>query len=355
LLALVDDMRRQGYFLRLNEYNALIHWVGGKTVPQKRAHHLLDALKLFDEMQQPFLVEHGEKVPKEPIQPDVTTFNSLIHIAAQLSDLRTAQKLYYDMVSRGLQPNQYTYSTLLHAMGKMGDVDGLDQMLKEIKGHGLDHLANTTVIWNVVMSGYACNGLKDRACAMFDQMVDAVQHQKKSKRKNTVPRADAESFRVYIDLMVHSNKRQEALAALDQMEKLHIKPIVTIYNTLFSSFMKPDQYLDEDDRELQQPQIEIIQKLYQNMKDIQVKPNSETMYTLVSAFLDLGDTKSALEVFVSLSNTPVTATGVDLQTSSIATLAKERLLIDNQAPLKIEPSSELLDRLNRIVTKKPPV
>jgi pentatricopeptide repeat protein len=357
LLALVDDMRRQGYFLRLNEYNALIHWVGGKTVPQKRAHHLLDALKLFDEMQQSILIEHGEKVPKEPIQPDVTTFNSLIHIAAQLSDLRTAQKLYYDMVSRGLQPNQYTYSTLLHAMGKMGDVDGLDQMLKEIKGHGLDHLANTTVIWNVVMSGYACNGRKDRACTMFDQMVAATRHPKKHK---SIPRADAESFRVYIDLMVHSNKREEALAALDQMKSLRIKPIVTIYNTLFSSFMKPPMSLDEEEeeaRELQQPQVETIQKLYQNMKDIQVKPNSETMYTLVSAFLDLGDTKSALEVFVSLSNTSVAATTptVDIQTSSIATLAKERLLVDNQAPLKIEPSPELLDRLNRIVAKKPSV
>lgn len=349
LLALVDDMRRQGHFLRLNEYNALIHWVGGKTVPQKRAHHLLDALKLFDEMQQPYLVEQGEKVPKEPIQPDVTTFNSLIYIATQLSDLRTAQKFYYDMVSRGLTPNQYTYSTLLHAMGKTGDIDGLDQMLKGIKGN----LANTTVIWNVVMSGYADNGLVDRACTMFDQMVEQC---RKKRKKDTVPRADGQSFRIYIDLMVHNNKQPKALMALNEMNKLGIKPTVAIYNTLFSSFMKTDQYPEEDDMELQQSQIEIIQQLYQNMKDIQVKPNSETMYTLVSAFLDLGDTRSALEAFVTLSsNTPVIATNVNLQTSCIATLAKERLLVDNQTPLKIEPSPELLDRLNHIVTNNHPV
>lgn len=379
LTALTEDMRKLGIQLRIQEYNALIHWVGGKTVPHKRPHHLLDALQLFDDMQQPEVTdESGQIIKKNPVQPNVSTFNTLIHIAAQLSDNRTAQRLYHDMVSRGLQPDVYTYTTLLQSMSKMGDVSGMDHMLKDIRQNGLNSMANNTVIWNVVMSGYACNGYKDRAYAMFEQMLESyMDHQKrivtdsvKSKKKKKqhkqqniklkqIPVVDEESYRIYIDLLVHDDRRKEAIVALANMDKLGIKPTITIYNTLFTSYMKPaNEHLFETDID-QDPEIPLkldtVKQLYKSMTDIQVKPNSETMYTLVSAFLDLGDTKSALETFVFLSNTSNNLSKQhprkSIQFNSVATLAKERLLIANKDPSKIEPCQELLDRLNSVVTK----
>lgn len=373
LTALTDDMRKRGFHLRLNEYNSLIHWVGGKTVPNLHPHHLLDALKIFEDMQKPEIVdEQGQITTKDPVQPSIVTFNTLIDIAVQLSDIRTAQKLYHDMVSRNLQPDVYTYSTLLHSMGKMGDVSGMDHMLKDIRNNGLNTMAKNTAIWNVVMSGYACNGFKDRTYAMFEQMSEAYSKEQKrpklTKKKHhktkvestaalkQVPITDAESYRIYIDLMVHDNRRDEAIRILYNMDKLGIKPTITIYNTLFGSFMRPAKFhlYDEVDPDKEE-KINSIQQLYKSMKDIQVKPNSETMYTLVSAFLDLGDTKSALETFVSLSNTSLKLTTPptrkSIQSNSVATLAKERLLLANKDPSRIEPCQELLDRLNSVVTK----
>ncbi|KAG2195053.1 hypothetical protein INT47_003919 [Mucor saturninus] len=371
LTALTDDMRKRGFQLRLNEYNSLIHWVGGKTVPNLHPHHLLDALKIFEDMQKPELVtEAGEIIQKEPVQPSVVTFNTLIDIAVQLSDIRTAQRLYHDMVSRHLQPDVYTYSSLLHSMGKMGDVSGMDHMLNDIRNNGLNTMAKNTAIWNVVMSGYACNGFKDRTYAMFEQMVEAYsKDQKKKKKKHKskinsttpalkqVPITDAESYRIYIDLMVHDNRRDEAIRVLYNMETLGIKPTITIYNTLFGSFMKSTKFhlYDEEVDPEQTVKLNTLQQLYKSMKDTQVKPNSETMYTLVSAFLDLGDTKSALGAFVSLSNISQTLSTPparkSIQSNSVATLAKERLLLANRDPTKIEPYQELLDRLNGVVTK----
>lgn len=367
LNALVDDMRQRGYSLRLSEYNSLINWVGGKTVPHKHPHHLIDALQLFDEMQQPYRIDEntGEKIEKDAVQPNITTFNSLIHIAAQLLDLRTAQKLYHDMISRNLQPDQFTYSTLLHAMGKMGDVDGIDRMLDDVQSNGLNDFMNTTVIWNVVMTGYACNGVKDRAYDMFEQMLDSRKKKRKRPSKKAAPAVDAEGFRIYIDLMIHDGKRNEAISALYSMKNIGIQPIITIYNTLFSSFMSQtpsfglreiDVFESDHDNPERQENLDILEKLYQHMKDVQVKPNSETMYTLVSAFLDLGDTKSALEVFVYLSTTNKIENDTEksnIRSSSIANLAKDRLLrikMNNQ-PSKIEPNPELLERLNSILTK----
>lgn len=386
LSALTDDMRRLGIQLRIQEYNALIDWTGGKTVPNRRPHHLLDALQIFNDMQQSEIVdEEGGIVKINPVQPNISTFNILIHIATQLSDTRTSQKLYHDMISRGLQPDVYTYTTLLQSMGKMGDVNGMDHMLKDIRKQGLNDTANNTVIWNVVMSGYACNGFRDRAYVMFQQMVESyVEEQKrllllhsKKKKKNhrlkhkqqqqQIPTVDEESYRIYIDLLVHDNRREDALKALESMNELGMKPTVAIYNTLFASFMKPASerlfQLEEEeaaaaanDNPQTQLDLDTVKKLYKSMNDIQVKPNSETMYTLVSAFLDLGDTKSALETFVFLSNTSKNlakkTSRKSIQSNSVATLAKERLLtFDNKDPTHIEPCQDLLDRLNSVVTK----
>lgn len=367
LTALVDDMKQRGFSLKLSEYNALIDWVGGKTVPHKHPHHLAEALKLFEEMQLPYMLNpEGEKVPKEPIQPTVPTFNILIRIATGLSDLRTAQKLYHDMISRGLAPDKFTYCTLLHAMGRLGDVDGIDMMLKELKQHGM---MKNTIIWNVVMSGYAANGLKERTYAMFGQMLNVnIQNRKKVKKKKKdfsryIPRADAESFKIYIDLLLNDGKRNEAISTLDRMQSLGVRPIVPIYNALFGTFKKKKEafdYLFEIDS-LEDPAIkedlETIQKLYQQMKDLQVKPNSETMYTLVSAFLDLGDTNSALEAFVSLSKTVDASSKTDkssIHSSSVSQLTERRKLIalEKSEPLKIEPNPELLERLNSLVARK---
>lgn len=377
LNALVDDMRQRGFSLRLSEYNSLINWVGGKTVPHKHPHHLIDALELFEEMQQPYRIDEatGEKIEKDVVQPNVATFNSLIHIAAQLLDLRTAQKLYHDMVSRNLQPDQFTYSTLLHAMGKMGDVDGIDRMLEDVQSSGPSNVMNTTIIWNVVMTGYACNGAKDRAYDMFSRMLKSQRRSRKRPLKKTAaPVVDAESFRIYIDMMLHDDKRKEAISTLYSMKELGVQPIITIYNTLFSSFMSQEprfgladmdasNHHDEENDSQRKDDLDTLDKIYQHMKDTQVKPNSETMYTLVSAFLDLGNTKAALEVFVHLSthhnksNTTATTTDHPAETpnvrsTSIATLAKGRLSRMNRSePAKIEPNSELLERLNNILAK----
>ncbi|GAN06404.1 hypothetical protein MAM1_0122c05886 [Mucor ambiguus] len=378
LNALVDDMRQRGFSLRLSEYNSLINWVGGKTVPHKHPHHLIDALQLFDEMQQPHRIDEntGEKIEKDVVQPNVATFNSLIHIAAQLLDLRTAQKLYHDMVSRNLQPDQFTYSTLLHAMGKMGDVDGIDRMLEDVQSSGSSKVMNTTIIWNVVMTGYACNGAKDRAYNMFRRMLKSHMRSKRRPLKKTAaPVVDAESFRIYIDMMLHDDKRNEAISTLYSMKNVGVKPIITIYNTLFSSFMSQEprfgltdmdisnHHHDDEDDPQRKKNLDTLDKIYQHMKDTQVKPNSETMYTLVSAFLDLGDTKAALEVFVHLSthynkNATTTTTAehpaekLNVRSSSIATLAKDRLSRNSRSePAKIEPNPELLERLNSILAK----
>ncbi|KAI8083288.1 uncharacterized protein B0P05DRAFT_570635 [Gilbertella persicaria] len=267
LLAIVDDMRMKGYGLRVGEYNAVIHWVGGKTVPTLHTRHLIDALTWFEDMQKSSWRDEksGQEQHQDPVQPTIVTFNSLIHIAAELSDLRTAQKLYHDMMSRGIEPDRMTYATLLHAMSRIGDVEGMDSMLKDLRQKRLHHVISSTLIWNVLMTGYATHGHKKKAYDMFNQMLQMTSNKTRRKKRRSIPTVDAESFKICIDLMLQDNRQAKAIQLLFRMKEYNIQPIVTIYNTLFASFKQPQD-------------LALLKSVYQHMKETQVKPNSDTMY-----------------------------------------------------------------------------
>ncbi|KAI9263317.1 hypothetical protein BDA99DRAFT_537325 [Phascolomyces articulosus] len=372
LLVLIDDMKERGMQLKCNEYDALMHWIGGRTVPVKKSHHLTEALALFDEMQQ-----------QRAIQPSLVTYNTLIHIASQVSDIRMAQRLYHDMIAHEIQPDAYTYATLLRSMGRMRDVDGMEQMLEQLQS--MQHVANNTIIWNAALSGYAASGRIDDVKTMFTKMYNSLQQHNnnnnittekpqqnleledegKEQGEKKAPIADFQSFRIYIEALLSQDEQEEAVQILEDMIQHDIEPIAVIYNNLFRSFMNEDREEEEEDNkpndkndlmmdETKRTQLATVKKLYQSMMELNVAPNSDTMYTLVSALLDLGDTKLALETFVQLNKKTATMEAVKDHAAmtdhdTVAMLAQRRFALDTTKPSKLEPNQELLERLGKIV------
>ncbi|KAI7857781.1 hypothetical protein BDC45DRAFT_500652 [Circinella umbellata] len=370
LLVLIDDMKERGMQLKCNEYDALMHWIGGRTVPVKKSHHLTEALALFDEMQQ------------QTIQPSLVTYNTLIHIASQVSDIRMAQRLYHDMIAHDIKPDAYTYATLLSSMGKMRDVDGMEQMFEQLQK--MQHVANNTIIWNAVLSGYAASDRIDEAKKMFGEMYNSLKQNKRynntakeqqqqqngaeeeKEKERKAPVADTQSFRIYIEALLSQGEQDTAIQVLEDMTRYDLEPIAAIYNQLFRSFMN-EEAVEEDDNgshrnndglildEEAQTKLNTVKKLQQSMNELNVPPNSETMYTLVSALLDLGDTNLALETFVRLNrnmsnDAAVNKARLTLNThDTIALLTQRRFELDTTKPNKLEPNQELLERLGKIV------
>ncbi|RUS24317.1 hypothetical protein BC938DRAFT_473779, partial [Jimgerdemannia flammicorona] len=185
LLTLFDDMTTRGLRLRQSEYNILIHWVGGETVPRRYAAHLAKAMSIFDRMQlgdrdgdhlnrhaqraanddglahRPHRVAHYDRdtpslISQEPsrppsrgIPPDVVTLNTLIRVACEVHDLRSAQRLYDDMISRDMRPDVRTFTSLIHAFAKMGDVEAMERMRDAMRKAGV--ASSSVVTWNAVM------------------------------------------------------------------------------------------------------------------------------------------------------------------------------------------------------------
>ncbi|ORZ06466.1 hypothetical protein BCR42DRAFT_427185 [Absidia repens] len=341
LLAIMEDMQTLSIPLRLSDYNIIMKWVGGATVPERRPRHLTDALAWLSTM---------EQQTSPVIEPNVVTYNTLIHVASQANDILTAQRLYHAMLAKGIDADAYTYTTLLHSMATMGDVEGVQEMVARLQRKGLDTtLLHSTVTWNMLLDCYYSaesttistptttesmmdededvmdigedkvdDRYQSKADTMFHAMVDALRDDPQQQQQQTVttaPRADPITFQIHMDHLLRQQQRDDAIRLLlDTMPRHSIQPTITMYNKLFASFLIKEE--EEDDHEdiitstttstassqQQQQQQQQLRQLYTSLLQHppQQPPTPETLYTLINALLDHHDTTLALEAFVHL-------------------------------------------------------
>ncbi|KAH8550583.1 hypothetical protein BGW37DRAFT_497461 [Umbelopsis sp. PMI_123] len=343
LLYIIGDMKAHGMKLRLTEYNALIRWTGGKTVPRPREQHLSEALALLDELQQQDSTTRGStRILSSGINPDVVTYNTLISIACSVSDLRTAQKLYHEMKARNLQPNIRTYTSLLSALARVHDVSAMETMVEQIKKKGIPDVDNT-VTWNALMAGYSINGMADNVHDMFQQMID---------RSEEAPAPDAETFRVYIESLLYSHRLADALGCLWSMDSHNIKPIAAIYNAFFLSLTRKGKarVIKEVHATSAEKTSQILIDLYESMKKHKVQPNSRTMQGLITALLDNGATDKALNIFVELSqqgNQQETPFDLRLPVRQLTQLKRSK-----KPTVSIVPETQLIERLHLLLSEQ---
>ncbi|GAB5592240.1 hypothetical protein Unana1_07140 [Umbelopsis nana] len=334
-------MKAHGMKLRLTEYNALIRWAGGKTVPRPREHHLSEALALLEELQHGSNKDKTETIQSN-INPDVVTYNTLISVACSVSDLRTAQKLYHEMKARNIQPNIRTYTSLLSALSKVHDISAMETMIEQIRRKGISNVDNT-VTWNALMTGYSINGMMDNVHDMFRQMVDRVEE---------APSPDSETFRVYIQSLLYSHRLGDALGCLGSMESKGVKPIAAIYNAFFFALTRKGKTraITEDHASSADKTVQILLELYESMKKQNVQPNSRTMHGLITALLDNGATDRALNIFVELSqqgNQPTEPFDPRLTVKQMAQLRHSK-----KPNVSIVPENQLMERLHLLLAEQ---
>ncbi|CAO3652571.1 unnamed protein product [Cunninghamella echinulata] len=164
LLTILEDMQHQGHKMRLSEYNQIITWVGGKTVPITKQKHVTEALDWFRLMEQ------------DHIQPCLVTFNTLIHITSQAKDILTAQRLYHAMLAKGIEADQFTYTTLINSMAIIGDTQGVYDMVSRLKEKGQHSFLNNIIAWNTLLSCYYDASLNQKGKVDLEKMEKEDDH-----------------------------------------------------------------------------------------------------------------------------------------------------------------------------------
>jgi pentatricopeptide repeat protein len=341
LLYIVSDMKAHGMKIRLTEYNTLIRWTGGKTMKRPRGHQLSEALALLEELQQDSILDDNGTIDFK-INPDIITYNTLISVACSVADLRTAQKLYHEMKARNVQPNIRTYTSLLSALARVHDIRAMEMMVDRIRSKGIPNVDNT-VTWNALLAGYSINGMKDNVHDMFRQMVD---------RAAGAPPPDAETFRVYIESLLHSQRLSEALGCLGTMESHGITPIAAIYNAFFDSLTHKvkSQTRNKVQDGSSEKSIRILNELYDDMKKRKVQANSRTMHVLVTALLDNGATNQAFSTFVELSQKGNQESKPFDPRLSVKQLTEQRAT--KKPNVSIIPNDQLTQRLHLLLAEQ---
>ncbi|KAM3586117.1 hypothetical protein VKS41_002646 [Umbelopsis sp. WA50703] len=334
-------MKAHGMKIRLTEYNTLIRWTGGKTMKRPRGHQLSEALALLEELQQDSILDDNGTIDFK-INPDIITYNTLISVACSVADLRTAQKLYHEMKARNVQPNIRTYTSLLSALARVHDIRAMEMMVDRIRSKGIPNVDNT-VTWNALLAGYSINGMKDNVHDMFRQMVD---------RAAGAPPPDAETFRVYIESLLHSQRLSEALGCLGTMESHGITPIAAIYNAFFDSLTHKvkSQTRNKVQDGSSEKSIRILNELYDDMKKRKVQANSRTMHVLVTALLDNGATNQAFSTFVELSQKGNQESKPFDPRLSVKQLTEQRAT--KKPNVSIIPNDQLTQRLHLLLAEQ---
>ncbi|CAN6544215.1 unnamed protein product [Malus baccata var. baccata] len=98
----------------------------------------------------------------------IVTYNTLIDGYCNKGDLDKAFGYRDEMVKKGVLPTVSTYNLLIHALLMEGKMVEVDDMVKEMKDKGMDPDAIT---YNILINGYCRSGIAKKAFSLRDEML----------------------------------------------------------------------------------------------------------------------------------------------------------------------------------------
>ncbi|KAJ7231026.1 hypothetical protein O6H91_Y458200 [Diphasiastrum complanatum] len=110
-----------------------------------------EALTLFQQMQH------------EGMKPDKVTFASVLKACASLAALEQGKQVHAQIIKLGFELDTFVGSALVNMYAKCGYIEAACQVFERISKRDL-------VSWNIMIAGYAQQGLGKKALTLYEQM-----------------------------------------------------------------------------------------------------------------------------------------------------------------------------------------
>lgn len=119
------------------------------------------------------------------MQPDLISYNSVLHACAQKGDMKRAKQWLTKMLRKGIVPTSMTYNILIDTCVKASDIEAAESWLacmsKDtwvtlpgiLSSLSKDVVMPTDVSFTTVMYGHCKNGDVARAEELLQKMIDA--------------------------------------------------------------------------------------------------------------------------------------------------------------------------------------
>ena len=173
-----------------------------------------------------------KEMAETDVQPNVTTYNILLHAHAMDGDHHLAEKLFQEMIESEnlVDPDSISFATCIHALVKNGQLDKAERMLNNSKFVKND-IYPSTFGYNSIIRGLCNSNNPERAEHIFDSMKASP---------------DLDTFNILIDAYCMQNKPSSAHRILDQLEDKSMKghslqPNSFSYNSVIAAYSNTGQ------------------------------------------------------------------------------------------------------------------
>ncbi|GFS42368.1 pentatricopeptide repeat (PPR-like) superfamily protein [Actinidia rufa] len=212
-----------------NVYNAMIRAYANSPTPQ-------NAITVYTQMMNDCVV------------PDKYTFTSALKGCSRIRGFEEGKQVHAHVVKIGIGSDLIVGNTLVHLYAKCGYF--------EVAREVLDRMPQRDVIsWNAILSAYVNVGLVELAREVFDEM----------------PERNLESWNFMVSGYVGVGLVEEARGVFDEMP---VKDVVS-WNVMITGYSQASRFGD-------------VLVLFEEMQNANVKPDSCTLVSVLSACARLG-------------------------------------------------------------------
>ncbi len=216
------------------------------------------------------------------IEADEILYNSVIDTCVKYNKVDIAEKLYKEMISKGIFPSTITYSIMIKAYGTAFNLNAVLNLYNEMK---LSNIKRNDVIYGCLIN--CCV-----RCARLDIMNEMYENMQNDKIEPNII--------IYNTLFKGFNKMKKFKKAFDLFEKITSKtspiiPNIVIYNSMLDCSVESKNF----------------DKLFTIYDDIKAKakadenfpqPNAITHSTVMKGYCKLGDMTKATEIYNFIKN-----------------------------------------------------
>ncbi|KAJ7517631.1 hypothetical protein O6H91_21G032400 [Diphasiastrum complanatum] len=170
-----------------------------------------------------------EQMKQEAVQPDNVTYVVLLNACANFAALEQGKELHSDIIRSGFEPDVIVGNTLVDMYAKCGCIEDAREVFINMN-------ERSVVSWNVMIAGYAQQGLGKEALTLLDQM------QSKGMEPNEVTYASV------LSACSHSNLVDEGRDLFDSLSKDHgVTPTMDHYNCMVDLLGRAGYLADAED------------------------------------------------------------------------------------------------------------
>lgn len=277
----------------------ILETLGGRIVEQ-------DAAVVLNNMSNPetapLVLKYFQKRVK--LSKEVILYNVTLKVCRKCKDLDKAEKLFDEMIEKGIKPDNVTFSTIISCARQCSLPEKAVEWFEKMPSFGCDP---DDVTYSVMIDSYGKAGNVDMALSLYD------------RARTEKWRLDALTFSTLIKIYGTSGNYDGCLNMYEEMKALGVRPTVMVYNTLLDAMgraRRPWQakniYKDMLNKGFEPSwgtyaallrafskarYGEDALNVYREMKQKGLELTVVLYNTLLSTFADVGFTDEAVEIF----------------------------------------------------------